>query len=168
MSAFVTGGNKLDRSTINLSKVLERSVTNAVSGLKFGFKVSDNTAMFDFVSTVRDFHAINCLADIRAHCLHAVHKVGVGYKSLRSSGSGSGCCSCSASCGYSKRGTAGVLGEVKEVEVVEVDVEMSNVKLDRDIEAFFVVGPGLDADASAVEVVIVFEAFAAIEEMIMD
>ena len=122
VSSFVTGGNKLDRSTIDLSKVLERSVTDAVSGLEFGVKISNNTAMFDFVSTMRDFHTINCLADIRAHCLHAVHKIAVSYESLRGCRSGGGCCSCSASGSYSKRGIVGVFGEVKEVKVVEVDV----------------------------------------------
>ena len=162
MSSFVTGGNKLDRSTVNLSKVLERSVTDAVSELEFDVKISDNTAMFDFVSTMRDFHTINCLADIRAHCLHAVHKVAVCHEGLRSSGSSSGCCSCSASGSYSKRGIVGVFGEVKEVEVVEVNVKPGNVELDCDIEAFFVVSSGLDADARAVEIIVAYKAFAAV------
>ena len=79
-----------------------------------------------------------------------------------------GCCSRSGSCVCSKRGTIGVLGKVKKIEVVEIDAKVSNVELDCDIQAFFVVGSRLDTEACVVEVVIIAESFAPTEEVIMD
>ena len=60
-----------------------------------------------------------------------------------------------------------MLCKVKEIKVVEIDVEVGNVKFDSDVELIFVVGLTLDMDASIVEIVISVELFAAVEEVVM-
>ena len=62
----------------------------------------------------------------------------------------------------------GAVGEVEEIEIVEIDAKLSNVKLDGDIEAFFVAGFGLDAETCTVEVVVTVESFATTKEVIME
>ena len=82
--------------------------------------------------------------------------------------SSSCCCSGSGSGGHCKRGVAEIFCKVKEVEAVEINVQLSNVKLNGHIKSIVFVGFTLDSLTSVVEVVIIVESFAPIKEAIMD
>lgn len=81
--------------------------------------------------------------------------------------SSSCCCSGSGSGGHCKRGVAEIFCKVKEVEAVEINVQLSNVKLNGHIKSIVFVGFTLDSLTSVVEVVIPVELLALVVKSIM-
>ena len=81
--------------------------------------------------------------------------------------SGSCCCSSSGSSSHSKRGIAGMFCKVKEVEVVEINVELGNVKLNSHIKLIVLVGLVLDSATSVIKIVIVVKLLWIVEKVVM-
>ena len=77
------------------------------------------------------------------------------------------CCSSGGSSSDSERGIAGMFCKVKEVEVVEINVELGNVKLNSHIKSIVLIGLVLDSATSVIEVAIVVKLLVIVEKVIM-